>query len=114
MLPGSSMRGDSYNVRWDPREDFEENFEDPEGFIGEDKAGIWTARHPSTLLIERPELWDVLCAWEFGQHEITERDYRKLSNFELECKRTLIEASEREKIRRFRSREDDNENGGED
>lgn len=76
---------------------------DPDAWIGEDSEGVWSRIHPQVALPEYPQLWEQINRWYCGvRGEVTNEDYERLSNFELEVKLTLMNAHAREESRQVK------------
>lgn len=72
---GSRGRG-PLAVRWDRREDFAGELEDELGELGEDTEGVWTKRHPEAVLMEEPEVAELMAEfWRVSERGITTEHY---------------------------------------
>lgn len=68
---------------------------DDEADVWEDNQGVWSDYAPETLLVTEPMLWAPYSLWTLGKQEPADEDFRRLSNFELECMVVLTGASRR-------------------
>ena len=101
LIPGTDAEG-PFADTFDPRDDFDPDARSNFGWIWETEQGIGMQRHPETVFLDRPALWDVLGMWRAGVlREISYDVIRQISNFELECVYALAGADAREERRRL-------------
>lgn len=97
--------GERWVDRWDPREDLVDEVD--LGWMGEDREGIWLARHPDAALVEDEALWWVVAEWQLGHRELSAEDRATLSNWQVEALITMASADAREQRRQMRRRSGD-------
>ena len=89
-----------FALRWDKREDFGVQDEIDCGVIAEDNTGIRCKMNPHALLLQDPELWDIVSEWV----TCTKREINrgaKISNWYATAWFAMLGAYEREKLRRM-------------
>ena len=97
--------GERWVDRWDPRDDLQDEVD--LGWMGEDREGIWLARHPDAALVEDEALWWVVAEWQLGHRELSAEDRSGLSNWQVEALVTMGSADAREQRRQLRRRSGD-------
>lgn len=97
--------GERWVDRWDPREDLVDEVD--LGWMGEDREGIWMARHPEAALVEEEALWWPVHEWQLGHREVGAEDRETLSNWQVEALLTMMSADAREQRRQMRRRSSD-------
>ena len=71
---------------------------------GEDPRGVELKRHPSAMLRDDPDLWDIVDRFRCGTHkELTHSEFESLSNFQLEAWIVMRAAHQREEIREIKT-----------
>lgn len=71
----------------------------------EDPRGLEIRRHPSAMLRDDPDLWDIVDRFRSGvKKEMTHKEFEALSNFQIEAWLIMRSAHQRQEMRDIKER----------